>query len=189
MPWHGLCRALSARMLLLGPPASGCDLDNSGKENEMDLSGSYRTLLLSTDASPQSERAGEHAMRMARDFGARLYVLFVIDAPTARWLDVLSLSLFTTDIDQEIEAEGKQAVEEAVRRAREAGIDAEGMIARGSPGEQICRFAQEHGVGVIFMGAAGKSNLEHVLLGSVSGYVIDHSNLPVLVLGRQRGRD
>jgi nucleotide-binding universal stress UspA family protein len=149
----------------------------------MDLSGSYRTLLLSTDASFQSERAGEHAMRMARDFGARLYVLFVIDAPTAKWLDVLSLSLFTTDIDEEIEDEGRQAVEEAVQRAREAGIDTEGMIARGSPGEQICRFAKEHGVEFIFMGAAGKSNLEHALLGSVSRYVIANSQLPVLVVG------
>jgi nucleotide-binding universal stress UspA family protein len=149
----------------------------------MDLSVSYRTLLLSTDASPQSEQATLHAMRMARDFGARLYVLFVIDAPTAKWLDVLSLSLFTTDIDKEIEAEGRQAVEEAVQRAKEAGIDAEGMIARGSPGEQICRFAKEHGVDLIFMGAAGKSNLEHALLGSVSRYVIANSKLPVLVVG------
>jgi nucleotide-binding universal stress UspA family protein len=154
----------------------------------MDPSGGYRTLLLATDASPQSQHAGIHAMRMARDFGAKLYVLFVIDAPTAKWLDVLSLSLFTTDIDEEIEAEGRQAVEEAVRRAREAGIDAEGMVARGNPDEQICRFAQEHGVDLIFMGAAGKSNLEHALLGSVSRYVIANSNVPVLVVGPQRDR-
>jgi nucleotide-binding universal stress UspA family protein len=152
----------------------------------MDQAKSYRTLLLSMDASPPSQRAGEHAMRMARDFGAKLYVLFVIDVPTAKWLDVLSLSLFTADIEQEVEAEGRQAIEETVRRAREMGIDAEGMIARGSPGEQICRFASERGVDLIFMGAAGKSNLEHVLVGSVSGYVISNSNLPVLVVGRQR---
>lgn len=57
----------------------------------------------------------------------------------------------------------------------------------GEPGVVICDHAQRDHVTLIIMGSRGLGKLARALLGSVSKYVILHSNLPVLVLPPDHG--
>ena len=52
----------------------------------------------------------------------------------------------------------------------------------GEPGVVICEHAHREHVNIILMGTRGLGKLARAILGSVSKYVILHSDLPVLVM-------
>jgi nucleotide-binding universal stress UspA family protein/YHS domain-containing protein len=56
------------------------------------------------------------------------------------------------------------------------------MLATGRPAEEIVRHADQHGADLIAMATHGRSDLERMLLGSVTDRVIRSSPVPVLVL-------
>ena len=68
---------------------------------------------------------------------------------------------------------------------REKGFDVKVRIERGIPFREILRVEEEEeGVSAIVMGSHGKTNIEEMLLGSVSEKVIRKSKKPVLVIKR-----
>ncbi|CAB4022713.1 Universal stress [Paramuricea clavata] len=50
------------------------------------------------------------------------------------------------------------------------------------PGEAICKYAKEHNVDMILMGTRGLGTLRRTVLGSVSDYVLHHSECPVSII-------
>ena len=51
----------------------------------------------------------------------------------------------------------------------------------GHPGEMILKMAEEEGAGLIVMGSRGLNVIRRTFVGSISDYVLHHSNIPVLV--------
>lgn len=137
----------------------------------------YCTLLVATDGSPESRRAAAHALYLARALGARLIALSVVDTHRAQ-----SLGIYYKEAVQELTRDAEAAVAETVAMAKDAGVEAEEMLAEGSPGPQICRVAADRGADLVVVGATGKTGLQEILLGSVSAYVADHAKRPVLVV-------
>ena len=58
------------------------------------------------------------------------------------------------------------------------------IIERGVPLKEMLKIEEEEKMSVIIIGSHGKTNLEEVLLGSVSEKVIRQSKSPVLVIKR-----
>ncbi|WAR25780.1 Y1388-like protein, partial [Mya arenaria] len=50
----------------------------------------------------------------------------------------------------------------------------------GNPGEVVCRVAKEEGATLIVTGTRGMGKIRRTFLGSISDYIIHHSNVPVL---------
>ncbi len=68
-------------------------------------------------------------------------------------------------------------------RARGLGLDPSTAIAEGGPvWAQIVDAAEEHDVALIALGSRGLSGIKHVLLGSVSGAVAQHSQRSVFIV-------
>jgi nucleotide-binding universal stress UspA family protein len=72
--------------------------------------------------------------------------------------------------------------------AREAGLAAEARIARrsGTIWETILRQAGLTDSELVVLGSRGLTGVKAVLLGSVSHAVLQHSNLPVMIVPTQR---
>ena len=68
---------------------------------------------------------------------------------------------------------------------KESGFDVKVGIERRIPLREILRVEEEEGVSVIIIGSHGKTNIEEMLLGSVSEKVIRRSQKPVLVVKRR----
>ena len=68
---------------------------------------------------------------------------------------------------------------------KESGFDVKVRIERRIPLREILRVEEEKGVSVIIIGSHGKTNIEEMLLGSVSEKVIRRSQKPVLVVKRR----
>lgn len=58
----------------------------------------------------------------------------------------------------------------------------ESVVRRGSPADEIVRYAEEKGTGLIVMGSRGWGEMHAVLLGSVSERVLHSAPCPVLIV-------
>jgi nucleotide-binding universal stress UspA family protein len=74
--------------------------------------------------------------------------------------------------------------------AVEADMTAEGFrvklkVKTGKPFTEIMMTAAEEKVSIIVVGSHGRSNIQEMLMGSVSENVIRHAKVPLLVISRE----
>jgi universal stress protein A len=144
--------------------------------------GGIRRILLATDLGEASEGATAQALDLARDLGADLLVVSVIDpsAPTpGRSLE---------RIDQ-LRSGRELAAQDLVARGRAIGVRVGFLIWTGSPGEAIVDVATSEDVDLVVVGSHGRGSVGRILIGSVSEYVVRRAPCPVLVVrARHEGR-
>jgi nucleotide-binding universal stress UspA family protein len=141
---------------------------------------SYINILVPTDGSEYSYKAGEHAVYLAKATGARLYVLYVVDTDMA----FRSGIHYSEDVCG-LEKSGPGATGKIKSICERESVSCEEMIVRGKPADTIVEMAEKSGIDLIVMGSLGMSAIERVLIGSVSDKVMRHAKCPVLLV---RGR-
>jgi nucleotide-binding universal stress UspA family protein len=88
------------------------------------------------------------------------------------------------DIVRSIRTEVRKRMDAIERELEKNGLTVKVRVERGIPFREILRVEEEEGVSAIVIGSHGKTNLEEMLLGSVSEKVIRKSKKPVLVVKR-----
>lgn len=147
----------------------------------------YERILVPTDGSEQSERATDHALAIARQFGSAVHAVHVIDDRGSGRASE-TLSEFSRDSPERREFEerrertGNELTAAITERAREAGLDAHGEVLHGEPADQITEYARTNDMDLIVLGARGRSAVGKFLLGSVAGKVSRHATTPVMLI-------
>jgi nucleotide-binding universal stress UspA family protein len=140
-----------------------------------------KTILFPTDFSQGARAAMDHALSLARDYKARLILLYVIqDISIAEWYIPSSLSV--TDLVEDMQ---KSAWKEMDRWAAEvaSGVpDVEKLVVRGVPFVEIIRTAKEHNVDLLVIGTHGRTGIDHMLFGSTAEKVVRKAPCPVLTV-------
>lgn len=146
----------------------------------------FKRILLPTDGSEASERAGEYAISTANLEGADIIVLNVIDTS---YLNSLPQQELREKLDEELREEGKVSVEEFEKQIEDkqcAGncknIKLITMVKQGRPAEVILKTAEEESVDQIIIGKSGKHGLERFLLGSTTESVVRGAKVSVSVV-------
>jgi universal stress protein A len=139
----------------------------------------YRKLMLATDFSTFSRRAGERARELAERYQARLVVAHALLNPviyTGEY-DPLQIDL---QIDQELEMEARERLNVF---ARELSLpeDADLELIWGSPKWALLSLAREKAVDAIVVGTHGHGGLDR-LLGSVSSHILHKAECDVIVV-------
>jgi nucleotide-binding universal stress UspA family protein len=67
-------------------------------------------------------------------------------------------------------------------RKKRCGMEAESIVLKGNPAEEIMDFAEKQKIDMIVVGSLGKSGIERFVLGSVSEKVVRHAKIQVLVV-------
>jgi nucleotide-binding universal stress UspA family protein len=135
----------------------------------------YDRILLPTDGDPRTERAVEHALDLAGQYGADLHVLSVVD-------DAALVSENAAVVAEALEQEGRNAVEDIAERAEAAGVAATGTVQHGRPHRTILDYTESNDVDLVVMGTHGRQGLDRYLLGSVAERVVRLSTVPVLTV-------
>src|SRR5690349_3730924 len=78
----------------------------------------------------------------------------------------------------------REAVDAAVRRLADAGVEAQGTVLPGRPLERIMEFAAQRQADLIVVGASSRPAVAERLLGSVPLQLIEKASRPVLVVTR-----
>lgn len=92
----------------------------------------------------------------------------------------------TGAIPHELTAADSEPLEDALRLAREADVNACAALLRGEPADEIVGYADAMDADMIVVGSRGHGALASALLGSVSRAILREAQRPVLVVrGRQ----
>ena len=137
-----------------------------------------KTMLLGYDGSEPSKKALDVAIKFAKQLGAKLYILYVINVDVTTEL----FGEYRGKIAEELMDKAKKLVNEAVEKAKSEGVDAEGLVEAGVPAEKIVEVAKNKNADLIVVGAHGYGGVKKLLIGSVSEKVIRLSVRPVLVV-------
>jgi nucleotide-binding universal stress UspA family protein len=135
-------------------------------------------VLVATDGSEVSLRAGEYAARLAGGLGAKLFGLYVVDEQL-----LFHSGIHYGEFIEMLSQEGREATGKVRALGEKVGVESEELVVLGRPEQTILAVAEEVGADPIFLGAEGMSGLEHALIGSVSEKVLRHADRTVLVVG------
>jgi len=154
----------------------------------------YKTILVATDFTPNADQAFYHAVMLARQHDAKIYLLHVVPEVDASMRSYLSsvmgkekLEEFEKNHQQEAHAElkieldnfaAKELVDHPEDLARFAGSE----VVIGNPVIQIIEAGKRLNADVIVMGTHSKGVLEHAFLGSVAEKVLKKANRPIFVV-------
>lgn len=138
-----------------------------------------KKILFPTDFSEGSDNALPYAADMAKHYGAKLYLLHVIQdiaGATASYVPHVSLDELYRDME-------KNAAKEIDRYGLEEfrGLkDIERIVVKGRPYEEILKFARENKADLIVIGTHGRRGLDRVIFGSTAEKVVRDAPCPVL---------
>ncbi len=139
----------------------------------------YKTILVAIDGSAVSERAFYAAVEQAAAWKADLHAVYVVetglfsDIPADNKLEVMYSLL---------EQEGNGALDRVKEIAKKKNIELTTHFEQGHAGDAIIKMADAISAELLVMGSHGKSNVDRLLLGSVSSFVVEHSRVSVLVV-------
>jgi nucleotide-binding universal stress UspA family protein len=142
----------------------------------------FRTVLHPTDFSPQSDQAFQLACSLARDHGARVIVLHVLDMPALVEGGVMMAPPPSPSLE---ERESAQARLSQIR-ADDPALKIEHRLEEGMPATVIVRTAAESQSDLIVMGTHGRTGLARLLMGSVAENVLRDAQCPVLTVRAQK---
>lgn len=147
----------------------------------------FRHILAAYDGSDQARHALKQAVRIAEaGGGTKLTVVHVLQLPAG--LATGGDMMFTPAVtaDEELKAAAELLKEAESMASNVVRLKTE--LAYGAPGPVILERAQELGCDLIVVGKRGLGKLREMLLGSVSHYVAQHAQVPVLIAKPPAGR-
>lgn len=139
----------------------------------------FSDILVAVDGSNMGRRAFEVALDEARVWKAKVHVVYVVETGLFSSLPMDSTWEIMFSM---LEKEGQETLERAKEAAQKAGVALETHIRQGHAGNEIVRTAGEIGADLIVVGSHGKSEVDRLLLGSVSSFVVSNSKVAVLVV-------
>lgn len=139
----------------------------------------FTSILVAIDGSKVSEKALTAALDEARVWKSKVHVLYVVETGlfTSLPMDNTWEVMYSL-----LEKEGENALSKAIREADEKGMVATSLIRQGHAGNEILKAAQETGADLIIVGSHGRSDVDRILLGSVSSFVVANSRVAVMVV-------
>jgi len=144
----------------------------------------FDKILYPTDFSDVANKAMNYVTKLKEAGAKEVIVLHVIDERAIGDICLLYASKGSVEMVRRIEEEAWREMDNVGARLRQEGFEVRLRIEKGIPLSQILRVEQEEGVSLIVIGSHGKSNVEEMLLGSVSEKVIRKSGAPILVVKR-----
>jgi nucleotide-binding universal stress UspA family protein len=146
----------------------------------------YKKILVPTDGSKQSEKAGEYAVSLAETTGAEIIVLYVIDT---EYLNALPQKDLRDQTDKDLREEGKKALEKFEAKIEEEQCNGKckfvnftKIIKEGKPADVILKTIEEEDIDQVVIAKSGKQGMEKLIIGSITEEVVKYAKVPVNVI-------
>lgn len=139
-----------------------------------------KKILVPTDFSPNSMRAIDYAVKMAKENDATVYLAHTIDVPDMN-------QEFMPPPDGSYNMKEKDEALKKLENLRRSIEDTEQLLVNthlyhGNVTDNILKAAEEHDADIIIMGTLGITGLADKIFGTHTASVISHSDTPVLAI-------
>ncbi len=135
-----------------------------------------KNILVPVDGSEGADKAVEKAVDLAQATGATIHFLYVAN------INQLAINACLSDAILEAVTKAGKVILERAKSMVPADVNCDLHSETGSPAVVILDFAEDNDADLIVMGSRGLGVVKGVLLGSVSQYIIEQSQCPVLVV-------
>jgi nucleotide-binding universal stress UspA family protein len=147
-------------------------------------------ILVATDGSETALKASRYAIQLAKQLGASITVLSVIDnrgfpgsyavPPEATAIHIME------PVGDFLKEVAKRDVAKVKKLCDKKGVSCRTVTSSGHPAEEIIREAERSRCNLIILGSHGKGALAAVFPGSVTyGVIHRDTHIPVLVVRRR----
>jgi nucleotide-binding universal stress UspA family protein len=140
----------------------------------------FKTIAVGTDGTETADKAVGVALDIAERYGARLLILSAYTPESDKDLAHERQGL-PQETQWRIHATDQvdRTVARAVDRARERGLESDGVARRGDPADVLCELAAEHEADLLVIGNKG---MNRRVFGSVPKSVCQHAPCSVVVV-------
>lgn len=138
----------------------------------------YEKLLIATDGGRHAAQAVIIGADLARQLGARVGLVYVVEPALATGADSPYLPI---DVLEALRLEGEELLRQTSAQLS-AALPTETFLKVGSPATEILTVAREWGAQLLVMGTHGRTGLERLIIGSTAEAVIERAQCPVLTV-------
>ena len=147
----------------------------------------YTRIVVGVDSSELADKALNHALTLAKDWKARLFVVTATEPSTIVAPGAEMIAVNTGEFIAEMEVvkaqSAKATLDEVKATAKASGVNVDCIHVPSSvAADAILDTAKQQGADLIVMGSHGRRGLGRLLLGSQAADVLAHSTVPVLVI-------
>ena len=147
-------------------------------------------IFVATDGSEIALEASRYAVRLAKQLGASITILSVIDNRSLASYYTVPYEVPPIHIIEPVENFLREAAKRDVARVKKLcdknGVLCRTVISSGHPAEEIIKEKERSRSHLIILGSHGKGALATVFLGSVTyGVIHKETQIPVLIVRRR----
>lgn len=146
----------------------------------------FKKILYPTDFSECAQAAIPYIKSMKKAGTKEVIILHVIDVRQSTIIDTTAFGetfVYPYDISDILKKEAQTQIKKLIKQFSRL-FKITPLVVEGIPFKEIIQVAQQHTVSCIVLGSHGKSNIEEMLLGSVTEKVVRKSSIPCLVIKR-----
>jgi nucleotide-binding universal stress UspA family protein len=143
----------------------------------------FKKILVAVAFSRYTPTLLAYASEMAQNLNAELLVANVINIRNIEAISSVESMGYSVDTEayrKSLEEERRNEIQKLLKDLPVAPEKVRVIFKVGHPFEKLLQMVQEEGVDLVVMGLKGRTDLEHVLLGSVAEKMFRHSPVPVL---------
>ena len=145
----------------------------------------YNRILIATDGSELSDKAGHAGLDLAALCGANVVALKVVAHYPRSYLE--GSDLLDIKEAKRIETQWKEQAQTLLDGVKAFGLERKvnvstEIVHSDLVAESIVETAKKHDCDLIVMASHGRKGLQRLLLGSETQHVLTHAPVPVLVL-------
>ena len=142
-----------------------------------------KRIMVAAGFNGYAEELINYATGIARDFGAEIIVANIIHVRDVEAVGTIAAMGYEVDSEHyvsSVKAERQQALDEILKKTSYPAEKIRTIIKTGEPTEELLNLVLTENIDLIVMGIKGRTELRHMLVGSVAEKVFRRSPVPVL---------
>jgi nucleotide-binding universal stress UspA family protein len=144
-----------------------------------------RRILFATDFSAGSLRASLYAADLARRYGAKLFIVHVIQ-DVAKMTEWYAPRVSMAEVRRVMQEKAMKELDKSCADLLNGNKEVERRLLIGEPHEEIVRFQRENGIELTVIGTHGMGGGGKIIFGSTADRVVKNSGCPVLAVTPER---
>lgn len=145
------------------------------------LSKFINEILVPVDFSGYSKNALRYAVPLARQYGASLHLIYVIE-PTIYPADLGFGQVVMPGVEEEIRTKSEHELQSLIKEEIGNKVKADANVRLGKPHQEILKEAEEKNIDLIIIATHGHTGVEQILFGSTAMCVVRLAKCPVLTV-------
>jgi len=138
----------------------------------------FERILFPTDFSDHAAHAQRYAVSLARQYGADLHLIHVVQL----FSYVVDFGMDSSAQYQSVQASLQEMMDSLMNGLADEPFSVTGELIQGDPVKEVVSTARSDNSDLIIMGTHGRAALEHALLGSIAEKVVRKAPCQVLTV-------